>query len=156
MAHGRPVFEHALAACEALGLRALVVTPFRDQLPAHLGASTMHVSYAPFGLLLPKLAGLVHHGGIGTSAQCLAAGLPQLITPFAHDQFDNAARLRRLGVARRIAPDADTGAWIEALRGLTQTAEVASACKHLAQKMASERPAAERIADRIEALHVGR
>jgi len=40
---------------------------------------------------------LVHHGGIGTSAQALTAGIPQLVVPFAHDQFDNAARLMRLG-----------------------------------------------------------
>jgi UDP:flavonoid glycosyltransferase YjiC (YdhE family) len=42
----------------------------------------------------------VHHAGIGTSAQSLAAGIPQLAMPMTHDQPDNAARLEKLGVAR--------------------------------------------------------
>jgi len=44
----------------------------------------------------------VHHGGIGTCAQGLRAGIPQLITPVFFDQPDNAARLEALGVGRRI------------------------------------------------------
>jgi UDP:flavonoid glycosyltransferase YjiC (YdhE family) len=42
----------------------------------------------------------MHHGGVGTLAQALAAGVPQLVVPHGWDQFDNAVRLRRLGVAR--------------------------------------------------------
>jgi rhamnosyltransferase subunit B len=45
---------------------------------------------------------LVHHGGIGTASQAFAAATPQLITPFAHDQFDNAARVERLGCGFQI------------------------------------------------------
>jgi UDP:flavonoid glycosyltransferase YjiC (YdhE family) len=45
---------------------------------------------------------LVHHGGIGTVAQALAAGIPQLGVPLSHDQFDNTARLMRLGVGRSL------------------------------------------------------
>jgi UDP:flavonoid glycosyltransferase YjiC (YdhE family) len=65
-----------------------------------------HVPYAPFSQLLPRCAAIVHHCGIGTSAQAMRAGIPQLLTPFAHDQHDNAARLIRLGVARKIEPRA--------------------------------------------------
>ena len=45
----------------------------------------------------------VHQGGVGTLAQALAAGKPQLITPVAFDQPDNARRAARLGVSRSIA-----------------------------------------------------
>ena len=45
----------------------------------------------------------MHHGGIGTCAQGLAAGLPQLVMPMAYDQLDNATRLKRLGVASQIS-----------------------------------------------------
>jgi UDP:flavonoid glycosyltransferase YjiC (YdhE family) len=44
------------------------------------------------------VAALVHHGGIGTTAQALAAGVPQLVVAMAHDQPDNGIRVRRLGV----------------------------------------------------------
>jgi len=52
---------------------------------------------------------LVHHGGIGTTAEALRSGTPQLIAPFAWDQFDNGARIASLGVgmvipAKRLRP----------------------------------------------------
>lgn len=53
--------------------------------------------FAPLSRLLPYAKALVHHGRIGTASQAFAAATPQLITPFAHDQFDNAARVERLG-----------------------------------------------------------
>ncbi|MFT3790514.1 MAG: glycosyltransferase [Rudaea sp.] len=68
MAHGRPLFERALAACETLGLRAVLVTPYRDQLPATLPDFAHHARYVPFDLLLPRLCGFVHHGGCAMPA----------------------------------------------------------------------------------------
>ena len=56
-------------------------------------------AYTPFSQILPRAAGLIHHGGIGSCAQALRAGVPQLIMPMAYDQFDNAARAQGLGVA---------------------------------------------------------
>ena len=56
----------------------------------------------PFSSVFPLCAAVVHHGGIGTCAQALAAGVPQLTMPLAFDQPDNATRLSRLGVARWI------------------------------------------------------
>lgn len=89
-------FAASVAACERLGRRALLVSRYPEQLPP-LSARVMHVDYAPFSELLPGLAAFVHHGGIGTTAQALAAGVPQLVTPLAHDQFENALRVRLLG-----------------------------------------------------------
>jgi UDP:flavonoid glycosyltransferase YjiC (YdhE family) len=72
---------------------------------------------------------LVHHGGIGTMSQALAAGIPQLLTPFGFDQFDNADRAQRLGVAKwipalKLTPDAAT----EHLRHLLESPQTAVAC----------------------------
>jgi UDP:flavonoid glycosyltransferase YjiC (YdhE family) len=58
--------------------------------------------YAPFSELFPCAAAVVHHGGVGTLGQALRAGKPQLVVPLYSDQFDNAARVVRLGVARSI------------------------------------------------------
>jgi UDP:flavonoid glycosyltransferase YjiC (YdhE family) len=52
--------------------------------------------------LAPRSAALVHHGGIGTCAQGLRAGIPQLITPLFFDQPANAERIEALGVGQRI------------------------------------------------------
>jgi rhamnosyltransferase subunit B len=61
-------------------------------------------AYAPHSLLFPRAAAIVHQGGIGTLAQALRSGRPQLIVPFYADQVDNAARAARLGVARVSSP----------------------------------------------------
>ncbi|MHB1078046.1 MAG: glycosyltransferase [Prosthecobacter sp.] len=96
--HARNFFETALQLVTQIQCRAVFVTHDLNQLPASLPASVHAVTYAPFSLLLPHVAAFVHHGGMGTVAQCLAAGVPQLIVPMAHDQFDNADRVNRLGV----------------------------------------------------------
>jgi rhamnosyltransferase subunit B len=102
--HASRFFEVAIAASAALGRRALLVTRYREQLPASLPLHVRHVPYAAFDRLFPRAAAVAHHGGIGTCAQALAAGVPQLIMPMGFDQPDNAARLVRLGVGEAIAP----------------------------------------------------
>jgi len=54
--------------------------------------------------LLPRAGALIHHGGVGTLARALAAGVPQLVIPFAHDQHDNARRVDWLGCGMEVAP----------------------------------------------------
>lgn len=97
-------FREGLAACEKLGLRALVGTSFPEQLPDPLPPFARHFSYLPFSEILPHTAAFVHHGGIGTLSQGLAAGVPQLIMPMGHDQPDNVMRLRRLGLGDALEP----------------------------------------------------
>lgn len=151
MAHGRHFFAAALEACDRLGRRAVLVTPYADQLPASLPRSVHPVGYAPFGRLLPQLSALAHHGGIGTSAQALAAGIPQLVVPFAHDQFDNAARLRRLGVAVTVDAAAGSAAWARGLAALAAPS-VGIAVERAAARMAAGEPAAASIARSLERL----
>jgi len=102
MRHAGEFFRQSALACQILGRRGLLVTRHPEQLPTDLPPQVRPVEYAPFSQLLPRCAAFVHHGGIGTSAQGLAAGLPALVVPLSHDQFDNAARLERLGVARSL------------------------------------------------------
>jgi rhamnosyltransferase subunit B len=52
--------------------------------------------------LFPQAAVIVHHGGVGTTAQALRSGRPQLIVPYLVDQPDNAARVQRLGAGRTL------------------------------------------------------
>lgn len=99
MVFGHQFFESATQACLKLKRRGLLLTRHADQVPKHLPDTVRHVTFAPFGQLLPHCGALVHHGGIGTTAQGLAAGVPMLMMPMSHDQFDNAAICKRLGVA---------------------------------------------------------
>ena len=94
-----------------------------------------HADYAPFSAVLPRAAALVHHGGIGTAAQALAAGRPQLGMPMTFDQPDNAARLERLGVGRWLPPNRFSGAAVaRELRGLPESAAVSRQCGEVARR----------------------
>src|SRR5262249_49590922 len=68
----RPFFEAAIDACTRIGRRGVLLTRFPEQVPPNLPEGVRHVAYAPFSQLLPRAAALVHHGGIGTSAQGMA------------------------------------------------------------------------------------
>ncbi|MEC5384799.1 nucleotide disphospho-sugar-binding domain-containing protein [Uliginosibacterium sp. H3] len=156
MAFGKPFFERALSACEQLGRRAVFITPFDEQMPWHGGtmpAFVHHARYVPFDALVPRLAAFVHHGGIGTTAQTLHAGVPQLITPFAHDQFDNAARVARLGCGAQLAATASADKWAAVLGRLLDDEGVSAACQRVRASMADEAGVLAQIVARIEALH---
>lgn len=98
MMHAQRLFAEAAEACHLLGARGLLLTRRQSQLPPRLPAEVRGVAFAPFDLLFPHCRAVVHHGGVGTAAQALAAGAPQLVRPLAWDQQDNAMRLSRLGV----------------------------------------------------------
>lgn len=93
----RRFFAHALGAISRLGRRAIFLTPHRDQLPDDLPPSVLWQPYLPLKRCLPRSAAIVHHGGVGTTAEALHAGVAQLIVPLAFDQFDNGARVQDLG-----------------------------------------------------------
>ena len=60
------------------------------------------IPFIEFSELFPKARLVIHHGGIGTCAEALASGVPQLISPFAFDQPDNAYLFWQLGVANAV------------------------------------------------------
>lgn len=98
--HCRPFFERAVKACAQLDRPGLLLSTFDRNFPPELPGSMTAMSYASFGQLLPHCSAIVHHGGIGTTSQAIAAGIPQVIQPLAFDQFDNATRVERLRCGR--------------------------------------------------------
>src|SRR5215212_2812111 len=93
-------YRESVAAARAAGVRALLLTGEPWNRPAELPEGVAAFDYAPYGELLPRARAVVHQGGIGTTAQGLRAGAPALVVPFSHDQFDNAARVARIGAGR--------------------------------------------------------
>ena len=96
-----PFFEIAYRAAQEAGLRAVFLVGRKARgLPSAAAADPrVFVSgYEPFSALFPACRVLVHQCGIGTTAQALAAGRPQVPVPFAHDQPDNARRVCELGL----------------------------------------------------------
>jgi sterol 3beta-glucosyltransferase len=56
------------------------------------------VKSAPHSWLFPRMAAVVHHGGAGTTAEGLRAGVPNVIVPFIFDQYFWGARIKALGL----------------------------------------------------------
>jgi UDP:flavonoid glycosyltransferase YjiC (YdhE family) len=140
-------FTAAVEACRRLGRRGLLLTKFADQVPSELPADVRHFEYVPFSRVLPRVAAIVHHGGIGTTAQGLRAGIPQLIMPLSHDQPDNAARLARLGVGDQLAPASFRGDRVaEKLSRLLDSPAVRTNCAQVAARFDGIDPLAEACA----------
>lgn len=102
-------YERAAAISRELGVRAVLLA---GEAAASLPRSkdVFAAASAPYHTLFPRCSAVVHSGGIGTTGQALRAGIAQLVVPVAHDQFDNASRVARLGCGlwssrRRLGPD---------------------------------------------------
>ena len=99
-----PFFEYSAAAAKLLGRRAiLIIGKGTENRPASLPDGVVAFDYVPFSELFPRAAAIVHPGGVGTTGLAMRSGRPMLVMPYAHDQFDNAARVTRLGIARTVA-----------------------------------------------------
>ncbi len=94
----------ARAACRSLGLACLFQT-VRSEAVADLAGADMRIErFVPMPPVLSRAAAVVHHGGLGTSAEVLRAGVPAVIMPFMHDQPFNAIVLFRADFAERLEP----------------------------------------------------
>ncbi|MDP9013197.1 MAG: glycosyltransferase [Pseudomonadota bacterium] len=94
----RDYWQHAIAACQTLGVRGLLLTgmPLQQRLPANIVA----FDYVPYSRAFARAVAIVHQAGVGTLSSALRSGHPQLLTPAGFDQPDNAARAALLGVGR--------------------------------------------------------
>ena len=133
--HAADFFACALAAVERLGRRAIFLTGERAQVPSQLPASVLWQPYVTLSALLPHAAVMIHHGGIGTTSEALRAGTPQLVTPFAWDQFDNGARVAALGAgmvtpAKRLRPRTLAAS----LETLATSAAIHASCAEIAAR----------------------
>jgi rhamnosyltransferase subunit B len=126
----RSFFEAALNAVNSLGARGVFLTRFTDQLPK-LPETIWHETYTSMPVLLARARALVHHGGVGTIALALHAGVPQLVLPTWTDQLDNGQRVERLGCGLVEQSPLNTRALIAKLKHLMASPQVQQACRSM-------------------------
>ncbi len=101
------VTDVVLAALAQSGQRAVLQGGWgglgRADLPEHV----LYLESAPHDWLFPRMAALVHHGGAGTTATGLRAGIPAVIVSFAADQLFWAEKVAGLGVSPAPIPRRD-------------------------------------------------
>jgi len=136
MKHATQFFLDCIEACQLLGQRGILLTQHPEQLPTELPQNIQHFAYLPFSKVLPRALAHVHHGGIGTTAQAIAAGIPQVIRPMAHDQPDTAARVEKLGIGASLSPKKFNAASLaEKLKILITSQAVLDHCKACAERI---------------------
>jgi rhamnosyltransferase subunit B len=145
-------FRESVAAARELGVRTMLVTNYPDQVPKELPSNVRTFGYLPFSEILPRAAMLVYHGGIGTLAQTVKAGIPHLVVPNGHDQFDNGFRVERLGLGRSIPQTAYRARSVaRAIRGILEDRELQVRCRDYSQRVDSD-AALTRACELIESL----
>jgi len=136
MIYGKKFFEAAVKACQILNKRGILLTSESSQIPSNLPKQIIYLEHLPFGKYLKKTCAIVHHGGIGTTAQALLAGIPQLITPLSFDQPDNAVRVQKLGVGKYLNPKKiDAKKMALELNYLLNSEQIKASCNKFAKKL---------------------
>lgn len=145
-----------LAAVTRAGQRAVLMVGWGGMRAEDLPASVYMLDAAPHDWLFPRMTAVVHHGGAGTTAAGLRAGVPSLIVPYFGDQPYWGRRVAALGVGpapiprKRLTVEkltaaietaatdatmrrraADLGAVIRAEDGVARAAQVLGSLAHL-------------------------
>jgi rhamnosyltransferase subunit B len=145
-------FTESVKAAREMDLRAMLVTNYPEQVPKNLPRNIRVFGYLPFSQVLPRAALLVYHGGVGTLAQGIKAGIPHLVVPHGYDQFDSGWRIEQLGLGRSIAQSRYRARRVvAAIEGILGDSTAAQRCRGFASRMDSA-DAVTRACKLIEAL----
>lgn len=144
-------YETAVEACAAVGRPVVLVSPHRNHIPRKLPSTVTWVAHAPFSELFANASLVLHHGGIGTVAYAIAAGVPQIVLPMRWDQFDSGNRLQRLGVGWMLSPKETPAAKLrDTMRFMLRSRRVAARCRYW-QSQVDVEGGVRNAADAIEA-----
>lgn len=132
-------------ATRRAGVRAVISRGWADfgsDLPEHCIA----VGPVSHPRLFPRMAGIVHHGGAGTTAASARAGVPQLVVPHFADQFFFGNRVSELGVG--VTPlrrtQLKTATFAERLRALVSDSALRERATQLGEQIRA-RPRPENL-----------
>jgi sterol 3beta-glucosyltransferase len=94
----------ALDALALSGQRGVLASGWGGLNATDLPDNVHMIRSVPHSWLFPRMAAVVHHGGAGTTAAGLRAGVPSIIIPFFGDQPFWGRRVAALGVGPQPLP----------------------------------------------------
>jgi len=123
------ITELVFEAIELASQRAILLGGWSDLGVGDLPDHVFRVDFVPHDWLFPRMSAVVHHGGAGTTAAGLRAGVPNVIIPFFGDQAFWAWRIDALGAgvkgiprkrlsAEKLAESIDRAAADESIRAI--------------------------------------
>jgi sterol 3beta-glucosyltransferase len=90
-----------LEALAKSGQRGIIATGWGGINVMEVPDNIFVLDSAPHGWLFPRMLAVVHHGGAGTTAEGLRAGVPAVIVPFIVDQLFWGKRVKALGAGTK-------------------------------------------------------
>ncbi|GHF55654.1 hypothetical protein GCM10010218_41500 [Streptomyces mashuensis] len=147
---GERLGELAVQALRSAGVRGILQSGSAGLATDAGGDDVLTVGDLPHATLLPRTAAVVHHGGAGTTAATLRAGVPAVPVPVMADQPFWAGRVAGLGAATAPVPYAEltAGRLAEAIRAAVTGPGYREQAERAAARMAAEDGAA-RVVERI-------
>lgn len=137
--------------CAQLGERALIYSPAANSTRIRHADHVKRVGLVNYSTILPKCRAVVHHGGAGTTAAGLRAGMPTLILWDVADQPIWAGAVQRLkvGSAKRFT-NITRGSLLKELRSILAP-ECAARAREISTRMTRPTAAVTAAADLLEA-----
>ena len=132
------LFSEGRKICEQLQVPGVFVGGNSGAELLQGSALCRHMAYIDFAYALPKALAIIHHGGMGTCAQAIKAGIPQLIRPLKYDQPDNAERIYKLGLGSYVMPEKFKAEQVAPMLGaMLQKAKSSKALRHYSMDVGS-------------------
>jgi sterol 3beta-glucosyltransferase len=131
---------HLLESLEQAGQRAVILSGWAGLGSDALPENVFSLKYAPHSWLFPRMVAVVHHGGAGTTAAGLRAGVPSIVVPNMGDQLFWGRRVYELGVGTQPIPKGSLTVerLVEAIHKATSDAAMQARCIELGKKIAAE------------------
>lgn len=114
----------------------------------------MPIDAVPHDWLFPQVAAVVHHGGAGTTAAGLRAGVPSIVIPFMGDQPCWGERVSQLGVGPKPIPRRRLS--VEGLAAAIRTATIDPEIRARAAGLGAQIRAEDGVARAVEAVQRSR